>query len=90
MLKKQLECMHALVQSELSIFYQMLYHHLSIYWDLIYRFTFILLSTFTTELDIEFLNFVITKLEYRQKSGHSLSRYDCLETELKALCCVVV
>jgi hypothetical protein len=42
------------------------------------------------EMHIEFVNFVIAKLEYCQKSGYSLSIYDCLETELKALCCVVV
>jgi hypothetical protein len=40
------------------------------------------------EMHIEFLNFVITKLEYRQKSGHSLSRYDCLEPSWRY--CVVL
>jgi hypothetical protein len=46
--------------------------------------------TSSYEMHIEFVNFVISKLEYCQKSGRSLSGYDCLETELKALCCVVV
>ena len=75
--------------------YQMLCHHLSIYcmrlvMNHIYKMKMFYSLIDIYELDIEFINFVITKLEYRQKSEHSLSRYDCLETELKALCCVVV
>jgi hypothetical protein len=91
--QKQLECMHCPIRIECF------YIKCS---TAIYQFTEISSESYLQnmiffyslidfyEMHIEFINFVISKLEYRQKSEHSLSRYDCLETELKALCCVVV
>jgi hypothetical protein len=59
--------------------YQMLCHHLSIYcmrlvMNHIYKMKMFYSLIDIYELDIEFINFVITKLEYRQKSEHVVSQ----------------